>query len=217
MLGVGSRQRRYLYHRKTLSIRGHSGFLLRLPWHHAQGINLDTLKLIKETKRQSLSEYVEHHPEAVYIDTQSYPRDGHAVWRFKAHLAFPCATQNEFTEADAETMLANGIFCISEGSNMSSTANAVDRFLHAEIAYGPGKAANAGGVATSQLEMAQNSSMQQWSMEKVDTKLQMIMRDIYKRCSTTSEEFGQPYNLVLGANIAGFRRVADAMIEQGVV
>ncbi|GAA0568739.1 NADP-specific glutamate dehydrogenase [Halomonas salifodinae] len=184
--------------------------------HDPSGIQLDTLKLLKEVKRTSLREYVEHHPDATYIDAQDYPSDGHAVWRIPGELAFPSATQNEVTEADAEAMLANGVRAISEGSNMASTAGAVDRFLEARIDYGPGKAANAGGVATSQLEMAQNSSMQQWSLEKVDEKLQSIMADIYQRCADTAKEFGQPHNLVLGANIAGFRKVADAMIEQGV-
>ncbi|NIC07321.1 NADP-specific glutamate dehydrogenase [Billgrantia bachuensis] len=185
--------------------------------HHPEGIDLDTLKLLKEVKRTSLREYVEYHPEATYIDAQDYPSDGHAVWRIKGEVAFPSATQNEVTEADAVALLSNGVHCISEGSNMSSTATAVDRFLEARIAYGPGKAANAGGVATSQLEMAQNSSMQQWTMEKVDTKLQAIMANIHHQCASTAAEFGDPSNLVLGANIAGFRKVADAMIDQGVV
>ncbi|MCE8027062.1 NADP-specific glutamate dehydrogenase [Billgrantia aerodenitrificans] len=185
--------------------------------HHPEGIDLDTLKLLKEVKRTSLREYVEHHPEATYIDALDYPSDGHAVWRIKGEVAFPSATQNEVTEADAMALLGNGVHCISEGSNMASTATAVDRFLEARIAYGPGKAANAGGVATSQLEMAQNSSMQQWTLEKVDTKLQAIMADIHRQCAGTAEEFGEPTNLVLGANIAGFRKVADAMIDQGVV
>ncbi|WP_444677178.1 NADP-specific glutamate dehydrogenase [Halomonas sp. E19] len=185
--------------------------------HHPAGINLDTLKLLKEVKRTTLREYVEHHPDATYIDAQDYPSDGHAVWRIKADVAFPSATQNEVTEADALALLNNGVHCISEGSNMSSTATAVDHFLEAKVAYGPGKAANAGGVATSQLEMAQNSSMQQWSMDKVDNKLKAIMANIHHQCATTAEEFGDPTNLVLGANIAGFRKVADAMIDQGVV
>ena len=185
--------------------------------HHPEGIDLETLKLLKEVKRTTLREYVEYHPEATYIDAQDYPSDGHAVWRIKGEVAFPSATQNEVTEADAMALLGNGVHCISEGSNMASTATAVDRFLEARIAYGPGKAANAGGVATSQLEMAQNSSMQQWSLKKVDTKLQAIMAGIHRQCAGTAEEFGEPTNLVLGANIAGFRKVADAMIDQGVV
>ncbi|MGL6252432.1 MAG: NADP-specific glutamate dehydrogenase [Billgrantia desiderata] len=185
--------------------------------HHPEGIDLETLKLLKEVKRTTLREYVEYHPEATYIDAQDYPSDGHAVWRIKGEVAFPSATQNEVTEADAMALLGNGVHCISEGSNMASTATAVDRFLEARIAYGPGKAANAGGVATSQLEMAQNSSMQQWSLKKVDTKLQAIMAGIHRQCAGTAEEFGEPTNLVLGANVAGFRKVADAMIDQGVV
>jgi glutamate dehydrogenase (NADP+) len=115
------------------------------------------------------------------------------------------------------TLLKNGCYCISEGANMPSTPEAVDTFVDAKIAFGPGKAANAGGVATSQLEMAQNASMNTWSFEDVDAKLDEIMKNIHDRASQTAEEFGEPHNLVLGANIAGFKRVADAMIEQGLV
>ncbi|MBB3331755.1 glutamate dehydrogenase (NADP+) [Halomonas campaniensis] len=185
--------------------------------HDPRGIDLDLLKELKEVKRTSLEAYLGKHPEASYTPVDDYPADGHAVWRIKGDIAFPCATQNELTEADAETLLGNGTSCISEGANMPSTAAAVDRFLAARIAYGPGKAANAGGVATSQLEMAQNSSMEQWPLEKVDAKLKEIMANIHKQCADTAEEFGEPTNLVLGANIAGFRKVADAMIDQGVV
>lgn len=185
--------------------------------HDARGIDLALLKELKEVKRASLEEYLATHPEASYIPARDYPEDGHAVWRIKADAAFPSATQNELTAADAQALLDNGVTCISEGANMPSTADAVDLFLEAKIAYGPGKAANAGGVATSQLEMAQNSSMEQWPLEKVDAKLKEIMANIHKQCADTAEEFGEPTNLVLGANIAGFRKVADAMIDQGVV
>ncbi|MGM0915427.1 MAG: NADP-specific glutamate dehydrogenase [Pseudomonadota bacterium] len=185
--------------------------------HDARGIDLDLLKELKEVKRASLEAYLEQHPEAAYIPAGEYPEGGHAVWRIKADAAFPCATQNELTADDAQALLDNGVYCISEGANMPSTADAVDRFLEAKIAYGPGKAANAGGVATSQLEMAQNSSMEQWPLEKVDDKLKEIMANIHRQCADTAEEFGEPTNLVLGANIAGFRKVADAMIDQGVV
>lgn len=185
--------------------------------HDARGIDLDLLKELKEVKRASLEEYLSNHPEASYIPASDYPEDGHAVWRLKADAAFPCATQNELTVADAQALLDNGVTCISEGANMPSTADAVDLFLEARISYGPGKAANAGGVATSQLEMAQNSSMEQWPLEKVDAKLKEIMANIHRQCADTAEEFGEPTNLVLGANIAGFRKVADAMIDQGVV
>ncbi|TDB00397.1 NADP-specific glutamate dehydrogenase [Halomonas marinisediminis] len=185
--------------------------------HDARGIDLDLLKELKEVTRASLESYLEKHPEANYIPVGEYPEDGHAVWRIKADAAFPCATQNELTAADAEVMLHNGVYCVSEGANMPSSADAVDHFLEAKIAYGPGKAANAGGVATSQLEMAQNNSMEQWPLEKVDVKLKEIIANIHQQCAETAEEFGEPTNLVLGANIAGFRKVADAMIDQGVV
>lgn len=182
-----------------------------------KGIDLVLLKEIKEKRRESLHEYVNARPEAHYTSVQEYPQDGHAVWRIEGEVAFPCATQNELTEADAKALISNGIVCVSEGANMPSTKGAVDAFLAAKLAYGPGKAANAGGVATSQLEMAQNSSMEQWTLEKVDQKLKEIMADIYRQCAETAEEFDEPDNLVLGANIAGFRKVADAMIDQGVI
>lgn len=184
--------------------------------HDKKGIDLKLLKQLKEVQRVSLEAYLNEHPDALYIPAADSPQGGHSVWRIQADVAFPCATQNELTEADAEAMLANGISCISEGANMPSTKEAVDLFLQAKIAYGPGKAANAGGVATSQLEMAQNSSMEQWSLEKVDQKLQRIMANIHTQCADAANEFGDGSNLVLGANISGFRKVADAMIEQGV-
>ena len=140
----------------------------------------------------------------------------HAVWRYSAGVAFPCATQNELTEADAQALLANGVRCVSEGANMPSTADAVRCFLDAGIAYGPGKAANAGGVATSQLEMQQNAGLTQWSMPQVEERLREVMAGIYRLCRDTAQEFDSPGNLVLGANIAGFRRVADAMIDHGL-
>ena len=130
--------------------------------------------------------------------------------------SLPCATQNELNLADAEVLLANGCKCVAEGANMPSTLDAVHAFLKAGIAYGPAKAANAGGVATSQLEMAQNASMQSWDFETVDGKLKQIMTNIYKNAAATAAEFGQPGNLVMGANIAGFRKVADAMLAQGI-
>ncbi|MBL1379332.1 NADP-specific glutamate dehydrogenase [Zobellella iuensis] len=185
--------------------------------YHEAGIDLATLKELKEVRKVRLSEYLTAHPDARFIPVNDYPADGHAVWRIPAQLAFPCATQNELTEADAQALVANGVIAVSEGANMPSTQEAVEVFLDAKICYGPGKAANAGGVATSQLEMAQNASMQRWSFEEVDEKLKVIMKNIYLSASTTAAEFGEPHNLVLGANIAGFRKVADAMIEQGVV
>lgn len=185
--------------------------------YHAQGLDLSLIKEIKEKERTSLLRYLNSHPRAQFIPISEYPSGGHTIWRYKADLAFPCATQNELTTRDAEALVSNGCKLVSEGANMASSQGAVEYFLKAGISYGPGKAANAGGVATSQLEMAQNASMQKWTFEQVDCQLLQITKDIYLRASETAREFGAPDNLVLGANIAAFRRVADAMIEQGVV
>lgn len=185
--------------------------------YHDHGVDVALIKQLKEQRRISLESYLEHYPDAIYTPVSDYPTTGHTIWRYSADAAFPCATQNELTKADADALMANGCQLVSEGANMPSTQEAVDVFINAKIAYGPGKAANAGGVATSQLEMAQNASMQKWTFEQVDQQLQQIMKNIFITASETAKEFGQPGNLVLGANIAGFRRVADAMIEQGVV
>jgi len=184
---------------------------------HESGIDLTLVKQLKEKSRKSLEAYLTEHNDAKFIPTSEYPSDGHAVWRIKADAAFPCATQNELTLADAKALIANGCQLVSEGANMPSTQDAINTLIDAKISYGPGKAANAGGVSTSQLEMAQNASMQTWSFEEVDQKLQIIMKNIFETAHQTAIEFGQPGNLVLGANIAGFKRVADAMLEQGVV
>lgn len=182
-----------------------------------EGIDLELLKELKEVKRARLSEYVAHRPNAKYTPVEEYPAGRNAVWSVPCFAAFPSATQNELNLEDAKELLKNGCVCVSEGANMPSTLEAVHAFIDAKICYGPGKAANAGGVATSQLEMAQNASMVSWTFEEVDTKLAQIMKNIYVNASETAAEFGQPTNLVLGANIAGFRKVADAMIEQGLV
>ncbi len=185
--------------------------------YQKSGIDVKSLKQIKEVEQGRLTDYAERHPDAEYIGRNRYPDDGHAVWRFAGQVAFPCATQNELTAADAKALLDNGCIAVCEGANMPCTADAAEVFLTAKIAYAPGKAANAGGVATSQLEMAQNASMQHWSFEEVDQKLKDIMQGIYQRTSETAAELDQPANFILGANVAGFRRVADAMIQQGVV
>ena len=182
-----------------------------------QGIDLELLKELKEVNRERLTEYVKHRPHAKYTPIEEYPEDCNGVYTVPCYAAFPSATQNELNLNDAKNLLANGCICISEGANMPSTPEAVDLFVESKICYGPGKAANAGGVATSQLEMAQNASMVNWTFEEVDEKLAQIMKNIYVNASTTAAEFGEPTNLVLGANIAGFRKVADAMIEQGLV
>lgn len=180
------------------------------------GINVDALKLVKEVERASLTRYAEMTPSAKYTPVGDYPKDRNAVWSIPCFAAFPCATQNELNAEDARTLLQNGCKCVAEGANMPSTLEAVHEFVKSGIAYGPAKAANAGGVATSQLEMQQNAGMQSWDFATVDAKLKKIMENIYENAAKTAEEFGQPGNLVMGANIAGFRKVADAMIAQGI-
>ena len=181
-----------------------------------EGIKVDVLKQVKEVERAPLTRYAELVPSAKYTPVTEYPQGRNAVWSVPCDVAFPCATQNELNLADAETLLANGCKCVAEGANMPSTLEAVHAFLKAGIAFGPAKAANAGGVGTSQLEMAQNASMQSWTFDAVDAGLKGIMNTIYTNAANTAEEFGQPGNLVLGANIAGFRKVADTMIMLGV-
>ena len=181
------------------------------------GIKVDVLKQVKEVERARLTRYAELVPTAQYTPVDKYPAGKHQVWTYNVDCAFPCATQNELNEEDAKTLLANGCKVVAEGANMPSTLGAIDQFLKAKIAYGPAKAANAGGVATSQLEMEQNAGMTAWTFEEVDQKLHTIMTNLYKNVADTAREFGVEGNLVLGANIAGFRKVADAMIAQGVV
>ena len=181
-----------------------------------EGIDLALLKEIKEVRRASLEEYAAKRSSAVYTKASDYKPGTNGVWAIPCFAAFPSATQNELSLEDAKTLLQNGCQCVSEGANMPSTIEAVHHFIQAKICYGPGKAANAGGVAVSGLEMAQNASMNPWSFEVVDERLQGIMRSIFTNASQTAAEFGEPTNLVLGANIAGFRKVANAMIDQGV-
>ena len=196
---------------KPVTISDSKGFI-----YDESGIDLALLKEIKETKRESLEAYVKEKKSAKYTSVNDYPKDSNPLWSIPCFAAFPSATQNEINKKDAEILIKNGCKCVSEGANMPSTIEAVHKFLDAKICYGPGKAANAGGVATSGLEMSQNASMTSWSFEEVDTKLHNIMKNIYTSTSETAKEFGEPTNLVLGANIAGFRKVANAMIEQGI-
>ena len=134
----------------------------------------------------------------------------------KCDIALPCATQNEINGEEAKELVANGCFCVAEGANMPSTPEAIVAFQSAGLLYAPGKASNAGGVATSGLEMSQNSMRLSWTFEETDEKLHQIMRNIYANCAAAAEEVGQPGNLVVGANVAGFKKVADAMIAQGI-
>ncbi len=176
-----------------------------------KGINLATIKRIKEVERKRIKEYVNVHPHAKYTEGCS------GIWSIPCDIALPCATQNEIDEASAKLLVKNGVKAVVEGANMPCTLEAIDVFLDNDILYGPGKAANAGGVAVSALEMAQNSMRLPWTFEEVDRKLQEIMKKIYRQSMNAAEEFGYPGNLVIGANIAGFKRVADAMIVQGVI
>ena len=185
--------------------------------YQPNGINLEVLKQVKEQERASLTRYAELCKDAQYVSVADYPANEHPVWNVGAQLAFPSATQNEVTLADAKNLLSKGCVLVSEGANMPSTLDATKAFLDAGICYGPAKCANAGGVATSQLEMEQNAGMTSWTFEEVDGKLKGIMAGIFKAAHETAEEFGKPGNYVMGGNIAGFRKVADSMIEQGVM
>mgnify|MGYP000844548372 FL=1 len=176
-----------------------------------QGINLATVKRIKEVERKRIREYVKEHPHAVYTEGCE------GIWSIPCDIALPCATQNEISEASAQLLVANGVKAVGEGANMPSTLEAIDVFLKNGVLFGPAKAANAGGVAVSALEMSQNSMRLSWTFEEVDAKLHQIMKNIYQSSVKAAEDYGHPGNLLVGANIAGFKRVADAMIAQGVV
>jgi len=184
-----------------------------------EGIDREKLDFIfdcKNNRRGRIAEYAEKFRSAVY--TPLLPgAEFNPLWDHKADCAFPSATQNEINARDAKNLLKNGVFVVSEGSNMPTTIGGVNQFIDAGILYGPGKAANAGGVATSGLEMSQNSMRLSWSRDEVDRKLQDIMKRIHATCVATSERFGTPGNYVNGANIGGFLKVADAMMDQGVV
>lgn len=196
---------------KAVTISDQKGMI-----YDKNGIDVKLLKDIKEVRRASLSEYVKER-DAKYTPISEYPKGINPVWQIPCFAAFPSATQNELNLEDAKALLKNGCKCVSEGANMPSTIEAVHEFLNAKICYGPGKAANAGGVAVSGLEMAQNASMNPWSFEVVDKRLHSIMQNIFENASQTAKEFGKAGNLVAGANIAGFRKVADSMIDQGVI
>ena len=180
--------------------------------YDSEGIDLDLLKDIKEVKRERLTDYVKARPAATYVA-------GESVWQHqvKADIALPCATQNEIDTEGAKRLIENGVKIVAEGANMPTTLAAVD-ILHAEqITYCPGKAANAGGVAVSALEMSQNSARLSWTFDYVDQELDKIMQMIYENCRDTAAEFGLENNLLAGANIAGFKKVAEAMLAQGLV
>jgi glutamate dehydrogenase (NADP+) len=185
--------------------------------YQKDGIDLKALKAIKEIHHTSLEEYAIIDCKCEYTPVSKYPKNGHAVWHFPCDIAFPSATQNELTIIDAKKLQENGCILINEGANMPTTAEALEFISKSDMLFAPGKAANAGGVATSQLEMSQNASMEQWEFEDVDIKLKSIMKNIFQTAYDASVEFNCKGDLVKGANIAGFRKVANAMIDQGSV
>jgi len=199
---------------KAVTLSDSSGYI-----YDEAGINNEKLAFVldlKNVRRGRISEYADKYKGVVF--TPIDPKlDHNPVWNHKADCAFPSATQNEINGKDAANLLRNGVYVVSEGANMPTTPDGVSQFLDAKILFGPGKAANAGGVATSGLEMAQNSMRISWTREEVDNRLYEIMRKIHDVCHRTAEKYGTPGNYVNGANIAGFLKVADAMMDQGLV
>ena len=191
---------------KVIALSDSNGYIV-----DEKGIDLAAVKEIKEIKRGRIKDYLAYHSDATYTEGCS------GIWTVKCDIALPCATQNEINEDSAAALVKNGVIAVAEGANMPSTPEAIATFQNAGVLFGPAKAANAGGVATSALEMTQNSERLSWTFEEVDAKLHNIMVNIYNNASSAAEKYGMAGNLVAGANIAGFLKVADAMLAQGVV
>ena len=191
---------------KVVTMSDSNGFI-----YDKNGIDLTCIKRLKEVERKRIREYLVDHPEAEYNEGCS------GVWQTPCDIALPCATQNELDEASAKALIQNGCFAVAEGANMPSTPEAVAAFRSAGVLFAPAKAANAGGVATSALDMSQTSMRFFWSFEEVDSKLKTIMTDLYQNVSNAAGEYGTPGDLVAGANIAGFLKVADSMLAYGLV
>jgi glutamate dehydrogenase (NADP+) len=199
---------------KAVTISDSNGYI-----YDEEGITREKLAYIMELKnvrRGRIKEYTDRYKKAVFTQLDGN-MDHNPLWNHKAHCAFPSATQNEINAKDAQNLVKNGVYVVSEGANMPTTIDGVNIFLENKILYGPGKAANAGGVSVSGLEMSQNSMRLPWTREEVDNRLMMIMKNIHKTCVDMADRFGTPGNYVNGANIGGFLKVADAMIDQGVV
>ena len=190
---------------KVVAMSDSNGYI-----YDPKGIRVDVVKEIKEKRRGRIKEYVDEVPTASYTE-------GKGVWSIPCDIALPCATQNELSLDDAKTLKSNGCFAVCEGANMPTTQEATDFILENGILFLPGKASNAGGVATSALEMTQNSERLYWSFEKTDSRLKEIMVNIYAQISTAAKEYGHEGNYVMGANIAAFEKISDAMHSQGVV
>jgi len=199
---------------KVVTLSDSSGYI-----YDEAGIDQDKLDFImrlKNIRRGRIKEYVEKYSEAVYTEVDT-TLDHNPLWNHKADCAFPSATQNEINAKDAQNLVNNGVKLVAEGANMPSMPEAIDIFVENKLLYAPGKAANAGGVAVSGLEMAQNSMRISWPKEEVDNRLKIIMKSIHQSCVDASEEYGSPGNYVVGANIAGFVKVVNAMLDQGLV
>ncbi|MBW1785251.1 MAG: NADP-specific glutamate dehydrogenase [Deltaproteobacteria bacterium] len=199
---------------KTVTFSDSTGYI-----YDEEGIDEDKLAFVKRLKnirRGRIREYIDKYSEAVYTEADS-TLDHNPLWSHKAECAFPSATQNEINEKDARNLVSNGVYMISEGANMPSSPEAIDVFLDNKILYAPGKAANAGGVAVSGLEMAQNSMRLSWPREEVDNRLKVIMKSIHQSCLDAAADYDQPGNYLAGANIAGFVKVVNAMLDQGLV
>ena len=191
---------------KVVAMSDSNGYI-----YDKDGIDLNIVKEIKEVKRGRIKEYIDYKASAEYHE------GSRNIWTIKCDIALPCATQNEIDEVSAQILVDNGCKVVAEGANMPSTSKAQEIFLNNHILYGPAKAANAGGVATSGLEMSQNSLRLSWTFEDVDARLKTIMEDIFRNVDKTAKEYGYPDNYVVGANIAGFVKVAEAMMAQGIV
>ncbi|MBI5591852.1 MAG: NADP-specific glutamate dehydrogenase [Deltaproteobacteria bacterium] len=199
---------------RTVTLSDSSGFI-----YDEEGIDagkLDFVKRLKNVRRGRIREYVDKYTKAVYVETDS-ALDHNPMWNYPANCAFPSATQNEINDKDAGNLINRGISLVSEGANMPSTPEAIKIFIDKKILYAPGKASNAGGVAVSGLEMSQNSMRISWPREEVDNRLKGIMKSIHKTCLDAASETGEPGNYLVGANIAGFVKVVNAMMDQGVV
>ncbi len=191
---------------KVVALSDSNGYI-----YDKNGIDLDCVKQLKEVERKRIKEYAATHPDAEYHEGCS------GIWTIPCDIALPCATQNEIDEESAKALVKNGCFAVGEGANMPSTPEAVAVFQSNGVLFGPAKAANAGGVATSALEMSQNSMRYSWTFEEVDAKLKDIMEGIFEKCDTASKKYGHEGNYVMGANIAGFEKVADSMMAHGIV
>jgi glutamate dehydrogenase (NADP+) len=199
---------------KVVTLSDSSGYI-----YDESGIDtekLEYVKVLKNVRRGRISEYAEKFSSAVYTDVDP-ALDYNPLWNHKADCAFPSATQNEISAKDAQNLIDNGIVLVSEGANMPTMPDGIDIFKDHKILYGPGKAANAGGVSVSGLEMTQNSMRLSWTREEVDNRLKLIMKTIHRTCVDAADQYGQPGNYEVGANIAGFVKVVDAMLDQGLV